>query len=41
MNAKEWYKQLLDWGWSRQRAQESVRHWFNRDDATAAFKAVR
>lgn len=41
MNAKQWYTQLLAWGWDRQQAQKSVRRWFNRDDATAAFKAVR
>lgn len=41
MNAKQWYMQLLAWGWDRQRAQESVRRWFSSDDAHSAFKSVR
>lgn len=41
MNATEWYRQLLNWGWDREQAQSSVKRWFNRDAAQAAFKAVR
>lgn len=41
MTATEYYRQLLDWGWPIQRAQERVRHWFSRDNANAAFKAVK
>ncbi len=40
MTATEYYAQLLSWSWDRQRAQELTRHWFSRDHALAAFKAV-
>jgi len=40
MNATEWYRQLLNWGWDQEKAMAHGRHWFNKDAATAAFKAV-
>jgi len=41
MDATKWYKQLKDWGWAKEDAMRSVRHWFNLDDSKAAIKAVR